>query len=123
MSEATIPDSTISEATQHRLVYMTASSRQEALAIGRTLVEQRLVACVNILDNMTSIYWWQGKIEEGSEVVLLAKTREEKLPDVIKTVRRLHSYECPCVVAVPITHGFAGYLRWIEAQTGSPSPP
>jgi len=99
------------------LVYVTASSREEALQIGRVLVEERLVACVNVLDGMTSLYWWQGAIEEGQEAVLIAKTRQELVDRIIDRVKPLHSYECPCIVAWPIEKANPDYLNWIADET------
>jgi periplasmic divalent cation tolerance protein len=98
-------------------VYVTYASDEEAKTIGRALVEARLAACVNILPGTTSLYWWQGRIEEGRETVLIAKTRDALLPALTATVKSLHSYTCPCVVAWPVQAGNADYVRWIEAET------
>ena len=100
--------------------YITAGSREEALAIGRALVEERLAACANILDGMTSIYHWRGAIEEAKEAVLIVKTRAALVEPLTERVRALHSYDCPCVVALPITDGNPAYLAWIEAETRQP---
>jgi len=97
--------------------YVTAGSREEALAIGRTVVEERLAACANVLDGMSSIYWWQGALEEASEAVLILKTRAELLERLVARVRELHSYDCPCVVALPIDAGNPAYLEWIARET------
>ncbi len=102
---------------QPRMMYITAGSREEAVRIGRTLVEERLVACANVIDNVTSIYWWDGAVQDEPEVVLIAKTTAEKADAVIARVQELHSYECPCAVAVPIESGPAAYLQWIAAET------
>ncbi|MEX0702001.1 MAG: divalent-cation tolerance protein CutA [Planctomycetales bacterium] len=99
-------------------VYITAASREQALALGRTLVEERLAACVNLLEGMTSVYRWQGKVEEAGETVLIAKTRTELVDALATRVRELHDYECPCVAAWPIVAGNAEYLRWIEEESG-----
>jgi periplasmic divalent cation tolerance protein len=98
-------------------VYITAKDKAQALAIGRTLVEERLAACVNVWDGMTSIYRWEGAIEEASEAVLVAKTTEPHLPALAARVKALHTYECPCVVAWPIGTGNPPYLDWIERET------
>lgn len=99
------------------LVYITAKDVSEAETIGRLLVGQRLAACVNILENMRSLYWWQGKIEEASEVVVLAKTRTELVDELTAAVKKAHSYEVPCVVAVRIEGGNAEFLKWIGEET------
>ncbi len=101
----------------HRLIYVTASNFEEAKSIGRKLVEERLVACVNILPHMSSIYRWQGKVEEAEEVVMIAKTTDQMLEGAIVRAKELHSYECPCVVAVPIVAGNPDFLAWISGET------
>lgn len=98
-------------------VYVTASSTDEALSIGRALVELRLAACVNVFSNMASIYRWQGAIEQSTEAVLLVKTRDELVPAVMERVRSLHGYECPCIVSWPIERGNPQYLDWILRET------
>jgi periplasmic divalent cation tolerance protein len=99
------------------LVYMTAASKDEALAIGTALVEQRLAACANVIDGMISVYRWEGKVQHDAEAVLIAKTREELVPALTEKVKALHSYTCPCVVALPITGGNGAFLDWIAAET------
>lgn len=98
-------------------VYITAASPEQAQDIGRKLVEERLAACVNIFESMKSLYWWQGKIEKGNEAVLIAKTRSDLVPLVTKRVKALHSYACPCVVALRIGRGNSDFLRWIARET------
>ena len=97
--------------------YITAGSRDEALRIGRALVEERLAACANILDGMTSIYRWQGAIEEATETVLIAKTRAELFDRLAARVRDLHSYEVPCVVELKVGRGNPAYLDWLRDET------
>ena len=99
------------------LVYMTAGSPEEARRIGRELVEARLAACVNVIENMTSIYWWNGSVEEGAEAVLIAKTEAARIDALTERVKALHSYDCPCVVALPIVAGNSDFLNWIAAET------
>jgi len=100
-----------------RLVYITATDLEEARALGRALVESRLAACVNIIDQMQSMYWWEEKIQEDSEVIVLAKTRADLVPKLIERVKSLHSYECPCIVTLPIMEGFRPFLDWIARET------
>ena len=97
-------------------IYMTAGSKSEARKIAQALVESRLAACVNILDNMQSIYRWQGKIQEDSEVVLIAKTTEAQVFRLIEKVKSLHSYDCPCVVSLPVLDGYPPFLNWVHAE-------
>ena len=98
-------------------VYMTAGSLEEAKNIGQKLVEQNLAACVNLLENMTSIYKWEDKLEEGQEVVMIAKTRKTLMPKLIETVNSFHSYDCPCILELPIQGGCSDFLIWIEEET------
>ncbi len=95
------------------IVYITAGSMDEAKSIGRTLVEERLAACINIFP-ITSIFRWKDKINEGGELGMLVKTSTVKVRDVEKRVKQLHSYEVPCVISFKIDAGSADYLKWIE---------
>ena len=99
-------------------IYMTAGSVEEARTIGRALVEDRLAACVNLIDGMRSIYRWQDAIQDDAETVLIAKTRADLVDALTERVRALHSYECPCVVALPMVGGNPAFLDWIAEQTG-----
>jgi periplasmic divalent cation tolerance protein len=99
------------------IAYVTAASKDDALRIARTLVDERLAACGNVLDGMTSVYRWQGAIETAHEAVLIVKTRAELIPRVIERVRELHTYQCPCVVSWPIVAGNPDYLQWIADET------
>ena len=100
------------------IVYMTCGSVQEAEDIGTVLVERRLVACVNILPGMRSLYWWAGKVERAEEVVLIVKTRDSLVDDLTAAVKAMHGYEVPCVAAVPISGGNPDFLDWIRKETG-----
>lgn len=101
----------------HCIVYMTAGTAEEALRIGRALVAERLAACVNVLGAITSVYEWEGKVQEGGEVAFLAKTTADRVPVLTERVRALHSYNCPCIVTLPITGGNAAFLSWIGDST------
>jgi periplasmic divalent cation tolerance protein len=105
------------------LLYVTTESRDEALTIGRAIVEERLAACANVLPTMTSIYHWQGVIEQSDEAVLLLKTRADLADQATQRVITLHSYECPCVVALPVESGNPAYLQWIGDETASEGTP
>ncbi len=103
------------------VVFITASSAEEAQRITDDLLAARLVACVNTIPEVSSRYWWQGKIENTCEALLIAKTRTALLNDIIKHVKKLHSYEVPEIIALPITGGSTDYLNWVETETGSSS--
>ncbi|MDR2693297.1 MAG: divalent-cation tolerance protein CutA [Chitinispirillales bacterium] len=100
------------------LAYITAKDRAQALSIGRTLVEERLAACVNVIDNMTSVYRWEGEINEDSEAILIVKTSTEKFEALAERVKRLHTYTCPCVISIPIIGGNKEYLDWLGENAG-----
>ena len=99
------------------LIYMTVGSMDEARRIGTELVSSRLVACVNMIENMRSMYWWEGELQEDSEVILIAKTKESLVPELIQKVKSLHSYDCPCVLSLPIFDGNSAFLDWIAKET------
>lgn len=100
------------------LAYITAGSHEEAARIGRALVEERLAACVNIIDGMTAIYRWQGTVEEAVETVLIAKTRATLFDALTARVKDLHSYSVPCVLELPVGRGNPPYLDWLRDGTG-----
>jgi periplasmic divalent cation tolerance protein len=100
--------------TDKRLVLTTTSSESEARKIARALVEGRVAACVNIVPRVTSIYSWQGKIEESDEWLLLIKTNVAAFASVREAIAKLHSYELPECVSVAVEDGSSSYLHWIE---------
>jgi len=99
------------------LVYTTYPSLVEAERAGRVLVARRLAACVNILPGMVSLYWWQGAIERGDEVVMLIKTRASRAEAVRAAVREMHSYTTPAILVIPLESVDPDYHAWIEAET------
>ncbi len=100
------------------IVYITAGTLDEAKRIGRELVERRLAACVNIVGGVTSIYRWRGRIEESGEHLLVVKTVKSKYRELEENVRRLHSYEVPEIIAVPVEEGYERYIKWVVEETG-----
>ena len=106
---------------REKLVYITCGNLEEAERIARALVDEQLAACANLLPEMRSIYRWKGAIHSDPEVVVIAKTRGELVDMLTTRVLALHSYECPCVVALPLEGGNPEFLRWIRAETQTPS--
>ena len=104
------------------MVYMTAANEAEAATLARALVEARLAACANILGPIRSFYWWEGKVQDGGEIALIAKTRAELVPALTAKVKELHSFSVPCVVALPIATGNPYFLHWICQETQEPAP-
>ena len=101
------------------IAYITTKDLKEARAIGKVLVSERLAACVNILGRIESFYRWKGRLETGREVALIAKTSVAKSKKPTARVKALHSYECPCVVIVPIVGGNPEFLEWIGGEVTS----
>ena len=98
------------------LLYITAPSMDSAKAIARTLLDERLIACANILGPVTSLYRWEGENREDSETVLIAKTTQEQAAAAIARVKTLHPYTCPCIVSLPVTGGYAPFLEWVAGE-------
>ena len=99
------------------LVYTTYPSLVEAEKAGRTVVAQRLAACVNILPGMISHYRWQGAVERGEETVMIIKTRASLSERVSSAVKQMHSYSTPAILVIPLESVDQGYLEWLMAET------
>ena len=99
------------------IVYTTTPNEEEAATIARTVVDERLAACGNILPQVRSIYRWQGVIEDEPESALVFKTQAGRVPALIHRIKTLHSYDVPDIVAVPIERGHGPYLDWVRANT------
>src|SRR5262245_24662723 len=105
--------------TDKILVLVTCGNAREAEEIARGLVERKLAACVNVLPGLTSWYWWENKLTQDQEMLLIIKSCRDLFAELEKEVLRLHSYAVPEVVAVPIVEGSANYLSWIEQSLRS----
>ena len=99
------------------LVYTTFPSIVEAERAGRSLVERRLCACVNIFPGMISHYWWQGAVERGEEAVMIVKTRAELSERVASAIKEMHSYSVPAIIVIPLESVDQPYLEWLMAET------
>ncbi len=108
--------------TEHSVVLITTGSIEEGRRIARALVEQQLVACVNIISPIESVYRWQGAMQDDREVLLVAKTTTVALDRLGTLVRQLHGYDTPEIIALPIIAGAEDYLRWIDEATQSSLP-
>ncbi len=98
------------------MIFITASNRKEADRIGRMLLEGHLVACINIIDPVASMFWWQGRIDKAREVLLVAKSKRTKFAAIVKAVKAIHSYEVPEIIAMPVIVGEKRYLEWINGS-------
>ena len=98
-------------------ILITAKDQEEAQKIAKALVKRRQAACVNVVPAVNSHFWWKDKLEATNESLLIVKTRESLLPEVIKTVKKIHSYRLPEIIALPIIGGSRDYLEWIDSET------
>lgn len=96
------------------VIYITVPNEDEAARISKTLVKEKLVACVNIIKNVRSIYSWQDKIEDDVEVLMIAKTKKSLFAKVSNRVKELHTYTVPEIIALPIIIGSEDYLNWMN---------
>jgi periplasmic divalent cation tolerance protein len=103
--------------SDYSVVFMTASSHEEAENIAENLVSHKLAACVNILPNMKSFYWWDDKVCKDDELLLVAKIKTSLFNDLEKAVKKLHSYDVPEIILLPIENGSNAYLQWMEKVT------
>ncbi len=99
------------------IILITAGSPDEAANIARTLVDEHLAACVNILSGVRSIFLWEGRTQEASETLMICKSRSPMMDSVIARVKGLHSYTVPEIIALPVTAGLPAYLRWVAEST------
>ena len=97
-------------------VYVTAKDADEARAIAKGVVGERLAACANVMDGMESFYWWDDVVQTEKEAVLILKTTENRVDALTARVKELHSYDCPCVVALPVSKGNDEFLTWVGSQ-------
>ena len=95
------------------VVLITCPSVPVGRRISRALIQQRLAACVNLVPKIESCYRWQGKIERAAETLLVIKTTSRRFDALTRAVRRLHPYQCPEIIALPVTAGHQPYLRWV----------
>jgi periplasmic divalent cation tolerance protein len=103
----------------HLVVLSTVASRDEAERVARRLLEARVAACVNLIPQIRSLYWWQGTIEDSEETLLLIKTSRELFAKLKAELEAAHSYEVPEVIALPIEAGSEKYLSWLAGELGT----
>ncbi len=102
-------------------VFVTVPEKESALALGRQIVDESLAACVNVVPNVTSIFRWKGKVTEEEEVLLILKSRAERVPALIARVAELHTHEVPEVLSFRVEDGFGPYLDWVGECTSMES--
>lgn len=96
------------------IVFVTTKDLREAKKISQALLKEKLAACVNVVPEIRSLYWWQGKIEKSREVLMIIKTKKPLVSKIIKKVKKLHSYKVPEIIALPIISGNKDYLSWLS---------
>jgi periplasmic divalent cation tolerance protein len=104
------------EETSYIVVLITVKDSEEAQKIAKSLLKRRQAACVNIIPEVDSHYWWKDKLDSARESLLIVKTKESLLPDLIKSVKKIHSYSIPEIIALPIVGGSQDYLDWIDSE-------
>ena len=109
---------TKSKENRYCVLFITAATADQAREMAQTLVEDRLVACANVLPPMQSIFRWQGKICRETEALIVAKSLKSHVQRIVEEVKQLHSYDVPEIIALPITGGSPEYLRWIDEVLG-----
>ena len=105
------------EQSAYVVLFITTADDEEAQLISRVLLEQRKAACVNIMPKVSSLFWWQGKILQAEESLLVVKTRAKLLDEIIKLVKEIHSSDVPEIIALPIVGGSQDYLEWVGEET------
>ncbi len=100
---------------QYSIIFITTSNIKEAKSIGNALLKARLVACVNIVNCIESLFWWQGKIDKAREALLIIKTRKRLFSKISKLVKKNHSYQTPEIISFPLENIDPGYRRWLDA--------
>ena len=105
--------------TDKIVVFSTASSAAEAEAIAQRLIEERLAACVNVVTGVRSFYRWKGKIENSPEWLLVIKSSRGRFEALRAALEKLHSYEVPEAIALPVVDGAANYLNWMDGELGA----
>jgi periplasmic divalent cation tolerance protein len=103
--------------TDKIVVITTCDQDEEARRLARTLVEARLAACVQVVPQIRSTYWWQGKVEEAGEFLILIKSRRSLFDQLRAEIAKLHSYTVPEIIALPVVDGSRAYLEWIDRET------
>ncbi len=99
------------------IILTTVSSREDAERIARTIVSEKLAACVSIVDGVSSVYWWEGRVEEEKELLLIIKTSIDKLLELTRRLREIHPYRVPEILVLPVAAGLPDYLTWVEEAT------
>ena len=99
------------------IINCTVANKDDGIKIAQRLIEKKLIACCNIVDNITSLYTWDNKLNTDSEALLIMKTKTQLYAEVEKEIKNMHSYDVPEIICTPIIAGSKEYVNWIEEQT------
>ena len=102
---------------KHIVILVTCASKKEASLIATKLLDEKLIACANVIKDVKSSFWWKGKIDKAAESLIVVKTVRKNFGKIQKRIKELHSYEVPEIIAVPIIEGENRYLKWIDEST------
>ncbi len=106
------------EGIRYLVILVTVKNKEEALEMAEALVSNKLCACVNVIDSVTSVFTWKGAVERANECLMIIKTAIDLFPEILNRIKELHSYDVPEIIALPILGGNPSYLKWIEEVTG-----
>jgi len=104
------------EESAYIVLFITTATAEEAQQISKALLNQRKVACINIVPKVSSHFWWQGELDSAKESLMVVKTKASQLNEIVRLVKELHSYEIPEIIALPIVGGNQDYLEWIDKE-------
>jgi periplasmic divalent cation tolerance protein len=104
------------EESAYIVLFITTATVEEAQQISKVLLNQRKAACVNIVPKVSSLFWWQDKLDSAQESLLIVKTKASQLNEIVRLVKELHSYDIPEIIALPIVGGNQDYLEWIDKE-------
>lgn len=99
-----------------KFLYVTFATKEEAISTAHKLLEEKLVACANVIDGGISIYRWQGAIQQQPEVILFAKTTQAQADKAVKRIKELHGYDLPCILVLPVESGFQPFMDWVGSS-------
>jgi len=105
------------ESIQVVVVMVTTASQDEAMKIADQVIRSRLAACASTIPTVRSTYWWEGKLINDHETLVLIKTTSDKFNSLEETIRKIHSYKVPEIIAIPVCQGFPPYLEWVHRET------
>lgn len=99
------------------MIYSMFKNHDEALSVAQALLDRQLVACVNIIDGLTSVYRWQDSMQQEKESAMIVKTSGGKVSNAMDCIKELHTYQLPCIVSWPLSKGYPPFMEWVADET------